>query len=159
DRVLPPDVDLDELVQVPVAPDVDQLGAIRPESRVCEAGGEHHRVEAEVTVPGRRLERTDPETPRTQVERAQRLDKRAVADRLAGDEIPGLHEPAVDRTPDLRPVGSLRIALVPALPGRQERQPAAVVSRVQLPQRPVAPLDYPRVERQERQRGGVAGRG
>src|SRR5262249_21297475 len=69
--VLPVEVDLDELVEVPVAPDVHQPGAVGPESRVGQALREDPGIEEEIAVPGRDLPRTEAEAARAQVERAE----------------------------------------------------------------------------------------
>src|SRR5262249_22669771 len=120
DCVFPADVDLDELVQVPVATDVDQLGAIGPEEWVDKSGSEDPGIEVEFAVPDRRLERAEAELPLLEAERMEWIDERAIADRLTRYEVPGLREPAVDRDARLRRGWALCVALVAALPRAHE---------------------------------------
>src|SRR2546423_1529656 len=55
DGVLPVEVDLDELVEIPVDAGVNQLGVIGPQVRVGQAGGEDPGVEVELAIAGGHL--------------------------------------------------------------------------------------------------------
>src|SRR5207302_4616564 len=106
--VLPVEVDFDELVEVPVAANVNQLGVIGPEVRVGQAGGEDPGIEVEPAIAGGQFPGAEAEAALAQIKGAQRLDVGAVADRLAGEKVAGLHEPAVERNmkgPRCGPVG------------------------------------------------------
>jgi hypothetical protein len=81
-RVLPVEVDLDELVEIPVEADIDYLGMVGPEVRVGQAAGEDRLAQRQVAVSGRDLEGPQAEMARVQVEGAQGIDQRPVADRL-----------------------------------------------------------------------------
>src|SRR6202040_3646059 len=53
--VFPVEVDLDELVEIPVGADVNQLRVIGPEVRVGQAGGEDPGIEVELAKAGGQL--------------------------------------------------------------------------------------------------------
>src|SRR6202008_2340706 len=72
--VLPVEVDLDELVHVPVQADVDLLDVIGPQVRVGQAGGEDPGIDVELAIAGGHFPGAVAEAALAQVEGAQWLD-------------------------------------------------------------------------------------
>src|SRR5262249_24793004 len=91
-RVFPVEVELHELVEVPVEADIDHFDLVGPEIGVGQSAGEHLLAEGQFAEAGVDLEGAEPALSAAKVEGMDRVDERGSLARLAGEQISRLDE-------------------------------------------------------------------
>src|SRR4051812_7815105 len=93
--MFPVEIDFHEFVEVPIHAGIDQLSPAGPPRWIGQACRKDRRIEPQIAVASRHLPGPEAKAAGTQIEWTVRVDQRAVAQRLARQDIARLREPAV----------------------------------------------------------------